>query len=216
MLSCKERIKKRMMSMVAVVLVISMLIQTIPQGYIIGSATEISPDGYDALDVRQETEESSYIISEDVDLRETNVKHFRLANGNYIAAEYPTSVHYEKNGEMVDIDNTLVYDSTTNTYSPADSPIDVAFAATAGNSASAETFTVNNTAIAHTDELVTYNSGEYSMTSSLVLGQTSSNLEVMSASEETAVGGEAQSVETTADAETAEMTDEITPVSIGI
>ena len=47
-------------------------------------------------------------IYEVTDLREENVKHFRLADGSYVAAQYNYPVHYtDENGEFIDIDNRL-------------------------------------------------------------------------------------------------------------
>lgn len=36
------------------------------------------------------------------------VKHFRRSDGSYVAAIYSEPVHYEKDGKLLDIDNTLV------------------------------------------------------------------------------------------------------------
>lgn len=48
-------------------------------------------------------------IYEVTELREENVKHFRLADGRYVAAQYNYPVHYKnENGEFEDIDNRLV------------------------------------------------------------------------------------------------------------
>ena len=49
-------------------------------------------------------ESTSYEVTE---LREESVKHFRLEDGSYLAAQYPVPVHYYENGELVDIDNSL-------------------------------------------------------------------------------------------------------------
>ncbi len=55
------------------------------------------------------------ILEEDITKRESNVKHFRLSDGSYVAVIYNESVHYEKDGEWKDIDNTL-----TETYLSGD------------------------------------------------------------------------------------------------
>ena len=47
------------------------------------------------------------ILCEDVSLREENVKHFLMSNHTYRAVVYSTPVHYQQDGEWVDIDNTL-------------------------------------------------------------------------------------------------------------
>ncbi len=47
-------------------------------------------------------------IYEVTELREENVKHFRLEDGSYVAAQYNYPVHYtDENGQLVDIDNRL-------------------------------------------------------------------------------------------------------------
>lgn len=54
-----------------------------------------------------------------VELRDESVKHFRLEDGSYVAAQYDVPVHYlDKNGVWQDIDNSLSVNgneySTTN------------------------------------------------------------------------------------------------------
>ena len=41
------------------------------------------------------TQEEAYIVSEVKEKRESNMKHFRMSNGNITAAVYPFDVHYE-------------------------------------------------------------------------------------------------------------------------
>ena len=61
------------------------------------SNTEISKSG---------TEPS--ILSELIDKRESNIKHFKMSDGSYTAAVYPYDVHFKNsNGEFLDIDNKL-------------------------------------------------------------------------------------------------------------
>ena len=53
--------------------------------------------------------EEAQVISEISEKRESNIKHFRMSNGNISAAVYPFDVHYEdEEGKMQDIDNSLV------------------------------------------------------------------------------------------------------------
>ena len=54
-----------------------------------------------------DAEEAPDITGEETELRDAGVKYFRLSDGRYMAAIYPEPVHYEKDGEWVDIDNTL-------------------------------------------------------------------------------------------------------------
>ena len=61
--------------------------------------------------VSENEENTTYTpeIYEVTELREENVKHFRLADGSYVAAQYNYPVHYTgENGEFEDIDNRLV------------------------------------------------------------------------------------------------------------
>jgi len=47
------------------------------------------------------------IIGENVEKRTRNEKHYILEDGTQIATVYPSNVHYEENGELLDIDNSL-------------------------------------------------------------------------------------------------------------
>ncbi len=49
------------------------------------------------------------------ELREESVKHFRLEDGSYVAAQYSEPVHYESDGTWQDIDNAL-YESSGGVY----------------------------------------------------------------------------------------------------
>ena len=49
----------------------------------------------------------SFVVEEDISLREENAKHFLLESGAYTAAVYPESVHYQKGAQWVEIDNSL-------------------------------------------------------------------------------------------------------------
>lgn len=62
-------------------------------------------DEDDAQEVSEE--ETPEISGEETSLRDAGVKHFRLSDGRFMAAIYPEPVHYEKDGEWVEIDNTL-------------------------------------------------------------------------------------------------------------
>jgi len=75
-------------------------------------------------------EEKFKLIYDIIEKRETNVKHFRLRDNKYRAIEYPYDVHYpDENGNLVDIDNTLIKDSSLNgqNYSNANNNFKVSF-----------------------------------------------------------------------------------------
>ena len=60
-----------------------------------------------------ETSQEKERIYEEIDLREENVKHFRLDDGSYVAAQYAVPVHtLDSNGQWQDIDNTLSDDGS--------------------------------------------------------------------------------------------------------
>ncbi|MBP3484357.1 MAG: hypothetical protein J6K00_04590, partial [Oscillospiraceae bacterium] len=58
--------------------------------------------------IATEETEPATIVGEVEELREENVKHFRLSDGSFIATQYAEPVHYQaSNGDWKDIDNTL-------------------------------------------------------------------------------------------------------------
>jgi len=70
-------------------------------------------------------EEKLEIVGEQLDKRKLNEKHFILSNGSTLVAKYSENVHYEKDGKMIDIDNSLkeaqlenetVYRNKSNSY----------------------------------------------------------------------------------------------------
>ena len=56
----------------------------------------------------------SYIIGEDISLRDETTKHFRCSDGRYIAATYGYPVHYEKDGKWEELDFSLSETVTEN------------------------------------------------------------------------------------------------------
>ena len=65
-------------------------------------------DPLPAEDESSADENVPFIIGEDDELRAESVKHFRLSDGSYLMVDYGTPVHYESDGDWLDIDNTLV------------------------------------------------------------------------------------------------------------
>ena len=47
------------------------------------------------------------IVGEIIEKRTLNEKHFLQEDGNIIATIYPSNIHYEENGQLLDIDNSL-------------------------------------------------------------------------------------------------------------
>ena len=63
----------------------------------------------DPVSANEEASTYTPPIYEVTELREENVKHFRLEDGSYVAAQYNYPVHYtDENGQFIDIDNRLI------------------------------------------------------------------------------------------------------------
>lgn len=111
--------KKTIQRMISIILSVIFVVQLLPmqaiaeadnkpeieKGLATAPSSTAAPD-YDA-ELANTGKELSPIIGEDISKRTESTKHFRLANGSYIAATYGLPVHYEQNGEWVEIDNTL-------------------------------------------------------------------------------------------------------------
>ncbi len=103
-----------------VIIMIAIVAQTIP---LVGAAEAlqnelaVSEEGQrdyktDLFDesIFEEAEEAKllpYPIAEITEERDTYTKVFRMSDGSYTAAVYPQPVHFEQDGEMKEIDNTL-------------------------------------------------------------------------------------------------------------
>ena len=86
----------------SVILAILMIMYSIP---LMSVASLLTSEDDTMLGQEINTEDNVIEITE---LREEDIKHFRLADGTYIAAQYKTAVHYlDDNGMWQDIDNSL-------------------------------------------------------------------------------------------------------------
>ena len=84
-------------------------------------------DPLPAEDESSADENVPFIVGEDDELRAESVKHFRLSDGSYLMVDYGTPVHYESDGDWLDIDNTLV--SRDGRYENAQGESKVSFSA---------------------------------------------------------------------------------------
>lgn len=110
----KKRSKSFSMRSIAMFLTLAMVFQLLPlSAFAAGNdADSYNDNSYERLSEVFEVES----------LREENVKHFRLEDGTYIAAQYTVPVHYlDENGEWQNIDNSLV--SSGSEYSTSDAKI---------------------------------------------------------------------------------------------
>ena len=97
----------------SVFLSILLVVQIAPMEIIANAYNEttVNENTENALDVLSDdidgTETEATIIAEETSKREENVKHFRMSDGSYKAAQYDVPVHFMLNGEWTDYDNTL-------------------------------------------------------------------------------------------------------------
>ena len=106
---------------VALLLSIIMLFLFIPPVVYVKAAEALSSDSEEITDAAEPSTDGSGTdtsvgttrdIYEDITLREESVKHFRLPDGSFVAAQYSSPVHtLDEDGEWQDIDNTLTESS---------------------------------------------------------------------------------------------------------
>ena len=94
---------KKYIKQISVMLVITILFTVIPQGAIV-FGEELKEA---STQVQESISAEPQIIGEDITRRDIYTKHFRMSDGTVMAAQYSEPVHYEKNGQLLDIDNTL-------------------------------------------------------------------------------------------------------------
>ena len=81
---------------------------------------------YGGISAKSENE-TAEIIGEDTSRREENVKHFVLKDGTTKAVVYSGAVHYENDGKLEDIDNSLFYDKESGTYKNQKNKFEIGF-----------------------------------------------------------------------------------------
>lgn len=109
--------KKATFRLTSILLAVLFLLQTLPLAVF---ATELNnkraqltetvstiPQNNTQVSSEADTDPAARIVSEDASKRELNSKHFRMSDGTYTVQIYPQNVHFEKNGVLEEIDNTL-------------------------------------------------------------------------------------------------------------
>ena len=95
----------------ASVLTVTMLAQAIPATTFAqtdgGLSTAVTTDAPSVSAGDPSAEPQTTILGEDISRRKENEKHFRQSDGTYVEAIYSQPVHFEQDGQMVEIDNTL-------------------------------------------------------------------------------------------------------------
>ena len=101
--------KKKIFVLISVILSTVMIVQNVPVAalaYTISTEDNIvsleTPT--DDAEKKEELKTVSHILGEVTDQRTEDTKIFRMNDGSYTAAVYPTQVHYEKGGVMEEID----------------------------------------------------------------------------------------------------------------
>ena len=100
---------------ISLLLAIIMAFYVLPLSAIAEGISNLSSDNSNSVAstdsaTNQSAEAITYLNEayEDTSLREESVKHFRLEDGSFVAAQYSTPVHYlDESGEWQDINNTL-------------------------------------------------------------------------------------------------------------
>ena len=97
--------KTKILSLLLSFLVVFYLLPTSVFAEGLGNDTAVSDSSTSSNDENATYTPGIYEVTE---LREENVKHFRLEDGSYVAAQYNYPVHYtDANGQLIDIDNRL-------------------------------------------------------------------------------------------------------------
>ena len=93
----------------SVFLSVLLIIQMAPMQTFANEYNEMAIDDATAVSTDDAIAESpeATVIAEETSKREENVKHFRMSDGSYRAAQYDIPVHFMLDGEWVDYDNTL-------------------------------------------------------------------------------------------------------------
>lgn len=94
-------------------------------------------------------------LIEDLSKRDSFAKHYAASNGERYAVVFSEQVHYEENGEWVEVDNRLTLDTATQRYTSANERFSADFAANTGS-----------------DSLVSISDGEYSLSWSVMFPST--------------------------------------------
>lgn len=101
---------KRWVRTIALIMSFVLIVYFTPVQSISASDDTSTPSDV-STDIASDTpveETTATVMCEDVSLREENVKHFIMSNHTYRAVVYSAPVHYEKDGEWVDINNSLI------------------------------------------------------------------------------------------------------------
>lgn len=104
----KQRKSLRLLSMLLALVMVLELCPTQAHAVQTDSALELVPAMPEVSEPEQNENDSDIFISGEVtELRGEYEKHYRLTDGSFMAVQYQVPVHYQDDGQWVDIDNTL-------------------------------------------------------------------------------------------------------------
>jgi hypothetical protein len=131
-------INRRMRKGLAIVLIIAMLGSLLPRNTnLFTYAYDVSTEGIQSIDSETNSIEYATTTDEDYDisdvaideeiesLRTLDSKTFRRIDGMYVVAIYNTAIHFFDGEKYQEIDNTLLYDSSSNSYKNTSNQISV-------------------------------------------------------------------------------------------
>lgn len=98
---------------IATMLLFVMVFQFVPNIVIAINQTTKDEETLERMNehIKKTTEENAEkeptVIGELEDQRTLNEKHFLMSDGTILATIFPNNIHYEKEGKLLDVDNTL-------------------------------------------------------------------------------------------------------------
>ena len=100
---------KVLMKTIAIILTSIMILQLFPAIVFGVQRLDNSQENTSVIKENQENDvqSSTEIVGEILEKRTLNQKHFLQDDGTIISTVYPSNIHYEKDGKLVDIDNSL-------------------------------------------------------------------------------------------------------------
>lgn len=98
---------KILMKVIAVILTSIMILQLFPAIVFGVQQSANSNNNIEQNTTDNQLVSNSEIVGEIVEKRTLNQKHFLQEDGNIITNIYPSNIHYEENGQLIDINNSL-------------------------------------------------------------------------------------------------------------
>ena len=116
---------------------------------------------------------------EDLSKRDKFTKHYAAPNGERYAVVFSEQVHYEEDGQWVEVDNRMTLNTATQRYETAN-----------------EAFSANFAANSSADSLVSISDGEYSLSWSVIFPSTTGGTLSANATAQLIGGGETDAITT--------------------